>query len=85
MQTFSQYKNYYQYAKILYNKRLNKQILKSCQILKGLSVKSLFGAWPSHQGYLHVQNFKKSLRIYIKVVIKEPMVCGIKTDMNRVQ
>jgi len=44
MQTFLPYKDYNQCAEILDNKRLNKQILESYQILKVLSGQSFSGA-----------------------------------------
>jgi len=56
MQTFLPYKNYSQCAEILDNKRLNKQILESYQILKVLSGQSPSGAWRNHPAVLMWKN-----------------------------
>jgi hypothetical protein len=55
MQTFLPYKDFDQCAKTLDNKRLNKQILESYQILKVLSNQSSSGAWRNHPAVLNVE------------------------------
>jgi len=82
MQTFLPYKDYNQCAEILDNKRLNKQILESYQILKILSGKSPSGAWRNHPAVLMWKNAERSLRIYTNTMIKEARLRGIRTDGN---
>ena len=82
MQTFLPYQDYNQCAKILDNKRLNKQILESYQILNILSGRSSSGAWRNHPAVLMWKNAEKSLRIYVKYMIKEARLRGIRTDGN---
>ena len=82
MQTFLPYKDFNQCAETLDNKRLNKQILESYQILKVLSGQSASGAWRNHPAVLMWKNAEKSLRIYTKAIIKEASLRGIKTDKN---
>lgn len=82
MQTFLPYKDYSQCAKILDNKRLNKQILEGYQILNILSGTSPSGAWRNHPAVLMWKNAEKSLRIYVKHMIKEARHRGIRTDKN---
>lgn len=82
MQTFLPYKDYNQCAEILDNKRLNKQILESYQILKVLSGQSLSGAWRNHPAVLMWKNAEKSLRTYVNAMIKEARLRGIRTDGN---
>lgn len=82
MQTFLPYKEFDQCAKILDNKRLNKQILESYQILKVLSGQSPSGAWRNHPAVLMWKNAEKSLRVYTKAMIKEARLRGIRTDKN---
>ena len=82
MQTFLPYKEFDQCAQILDNKRLNKQILESYQILKVLSGQSSSGAWRNHPAVLMWKNAEKTLRAYTKAMIKEARLRGIKTDKN---
>lgn len=82
MQTFLPFQNYAKSAKSLDNKRLNKQILESYQILKVLSGKSPSGAWSNHPAVLMWKNAEKSLRTYTNAMIKEARLRGIKTDGN---
>jgi hypothetical protein len=84
MQTFLPYKDYNQCAEILDNKRLNKQILESYQILKVLSGQSQSGAWRNHPAVLMWKNAEKSLRIYVNAMIKEARFRGIRTDGNEI-
>jgi hypothetical protein len=82
MQTFLPYKDFDQCAKTLDNKRLNKQILETYQILKVLSGQSPSGAWRNHPAVLMWKNAETSLRTYAKAMIKEATGRGIKTDKN---
>jgi len=82
MQTFLPYKDFDQCAKTLDNKRLNKQILESYQILKVLSNQSSSGAWRNHPAVLMWKNAEKSLRTYANAMIKEARLRGIRTDGN---
>ena len=82
MQTFLPYQNYDESAESLDNKRLNKQILESYQILKVLSGQSPSGAWRNHPAVLMWKNAEYSLRAYAKAMITEANSRGIKTDKN---
>jgi hypothetical protein len=82
MQTFLPYKDFDQCAETLDNKRLNKQILESYQILKVLSGQSTSGAWRNHPAVLMWKNAEKSLLTYTRAMIKEASLRGIKTDKN---
>ena len=64
MQTFLPFQSYEESAESLDNKRLNKQILESYQILKVLSGQSASGAWRNHPAVLMWKNAEKSLLIY---------------------
>lgn len=83
MQTFLPYKDYSQCAEILDNKRLNKQILETYQILKVLSGRSPSGAWRNHPAVLMWKGAEHSLRAYVKAMITEANFRGIKTDKNQ--
>jgi hypothetical protein len=82
MQTFLPYKDFDQCAETLDNKRLNKQILESYQILKVLSGQSASGAWRNHPAVLMWKNAEKSLLTSTRAMIKEASLRGIKTDKN---
>lgn len=82
MQTFLSEPTIRECAKALDNKRLNKQILEGYQILKVLSNASPSGAWRNHPAVLMWKNHEHSLMSYIKSMVVEAKLRGIKTDKN---
>ena len=82
MQTFLPSINPNIAAKILDNKRLNKQILECYQILNVLSGKSKGNAWKNHPAVLMWEDYEQGLWKYVQAMIKEAKARGIKTDKN---
>jgi hypothetical protein len=80
MQTFLPSTSFAVCAQSLDSKRLNKQILEGYQILKVLSTKGK--AWSRHPATLMWTNCEKTLVKYIRTMIEEAKVRGIKTDKN---
>jgi len=82
MQTFLPSSNFITCAQMLDSKRLNKQILEGYQILNVLSGQSPTGGWRNHPAVKMWRGFEKTLHIYIKAMIHEARLRGIKTDKN---
>jgi hypothetical protein len=82
MQTFLPQSNYSISARILDNKRLNKQILEGYQILNVLSGKSKTGGWRNHPAVLMWKGFERGLWDYVQAMIAEAKSRGIKTENN---
>ena len=83
MQTFLPSSNFTNCAKLLDNKRLNKQILEGYQILNVNSGMSPTGGWRNHPAVLMWKNHEGSLLNYINEMIKEAKLRGINTDGNQ--
>jgi hypothetical protein len=84
MQTFLPFRSFFDSAKTLDNRRLNKQILEGYQILKVLSSDDPFAAWRNHPAVLMWKGHETALYFYTMAMIKEATMRGIKTDKNRV-
>lgn len=82
MQTFLPSSNIVESAKVLDNKRLNKQILEGYQILKVLSGASPSGAWRNHPAVLMWKGHEHALKLYIMAMVHEANFRGIKTENN---
>jgi len=82
MQTFLPYKQFDKSAQTLDNKRLNKQILESYQILKVLSNDDPNAAWRNHPAVKMWRGVEGQLWLYTMAMVKEANVRGIKTDKN---
>lgn len=82
MQTFFPFINLVDNAKVLDNKRLNKQILEGYQILKVLSGASPTGGWRNHPAVLMWKGHEYSLRTYVRTMVTEANIRGIKTENN---
>jgi hypothetical protein len=82
MQTFLPQVNFEICARMLDNKRLNKQILEGYQILNVLSGKSKTGGWRNHPAVLMWRGFERGLWAYIQAMIAEAKSRGIKTENN---
>lgn len=82
MQTFLPFKNFSESAKVLDNKRLNKQILEGYQILKVLNNPDPKAAWRNHPAVKMWRGHEHGLFKYIMSMVDEANVRGIKTDKN---
>jgi hypothetical protein len=82
MQTFLVSTNTLKAARALDNKRLNKQILEGYQILNVLSGRSKTGAWRNHPAVLMWKGYEHGLWKYIKGMVSEASLRGIKTENN---
>ena len=82
MQTFLPSANFTKCAKLLDNKRLNKQILEGYQILNVNSGMSATGGWRNHPAVLMWRGHEGSLLDYIYEMIKEAKKRGINTEGN---
>ena len=82
MQTFLPFKDFHKSAQALDNKRLNKQILESYQILKVLSNDDPKAAWRNHPAVKMWRGVEGQLWIYTMAMVKEADIRGIKTDKN---
>jgi len=80
MQTFLPLSDYNSSAQNLDNKRLNKQILESYQILNVLSGNSM--GWRNHPAVLMWKGSEHQLYTYANAMVKEAKVRGIKTENN---
>ena len=83
MQTFLPYPTMRDSLDALDNKRLNKQILETYQILKVLSGKSPSGGWRNHPAVLMWAGAEDELWRYGQVAMALAEMRGIKTDKNR--
>ncbi len=82
MQTFLPSTDSKESAKMLDNKRLNKQILEGYQILNVLSGMSKGNGWKNHPAVLMWKGYEQGLWGYIQDMIIEAKLRGIKTDKN---
>ena len=82
MQTFLPYSDYDQVAQVLDNKRLNKQILESYQILKVLSGQSPTGGWRNHPAVLMWKGHESELYKYAHRMMNEASLRGITITKN---
>lgn len=82
MQTFLPYKDFQSSAKVLDNKRLNKQILEGYQILKVLSSDDPKAAWRNHPAVKMWRGHEKALLHYVMSCVEEADARGIKTVNN---
>lgn len=82
MQTFMPYKDFAKTAKVLDNKRLNKQILECYQVLNVLSNKDPKAAWRNHPAVKMWRDHEFGLYNYVQAMIVEANTRGIKTDKN---
>jgi hypothetical protein len=80
MQTFLPYNTPGDCARVLDNKRLNKQILECYQILNVLSGNS--SAWRNHPAVLMWAGAETHLYRYAEVMVDEANKRGIKTENN---
>ena len=83
MQTFIPDKAFDNSAKILDNKRLNKQILEGYQILKVLNNPDPRAAWRNHPAAKMWEGHEQALFEYIMAMVKQAEFRGIKTDKNK--
>lgn len=82
MQTFLPSPSPMTSARILDNKRLNKQILECYQILNVLSGKSPTGGWRNHPAVLMWKGYERGLWQYVQAMIREARERGIRTENN---
>ena len=82
MQTFLPHTNTLKAARALDSKRLNKQILEGYQILNVLSGRSKTGAWKNHPAVLMWKGYEHGLWEYIRSMVSEASLRGIKTENN---
>jgi Pyrimidine dimer DNA glycosylase len=82
MQTFLPHPSMRESLDALDNKRLNKQILESYQILKVLSGQSPSNAWRNHPAVLMWEGAENELWRYSQTAIVLANMRGIKTDKN---
>jgi hypothetical protein len=82
MQTFLPSPSPMTSARILDNKRLNKQILECYQILNVLSGKSPTGGWRNHPAVLMWKGYERGLWQYVQAMIREAKLRGIRTENN---
>lgn len=82
MQTFLPYKDFNKTAKVLDNKRLNKQILEGYQILKVLNNPDPRAAWRNHPAAKMWEGHEQGLFTYILAMVAQARIRGIKTDKN---
>ena len=82
MQTFLPYKDFNKTARVLDNKRLNKQILECYQILKVLNNPDPRAGWRNHPAVKMWRGYEKKLFEYTMAMVKEANVRNIKTDKN---
>lgn len=82
MQTFLPYTNFDKVAKVLDNKRLNKQILEGYQILNVLSNDDPKAGWRNHPAVKMWRGHEFGLLDYILSMVKEADQRGIKTENN---
>ena len=82
MQTFLPSSDFVAVAQMLDSKRLNKQILEGYQILNVLSGQSPTGGWRNHPAVRMWAGHEMSLLQYIKTMIHEAKLRGIRTDKN---
>lgn len=83
MQTFLPYPSIGESLNALDNKRLNKQILETYQILNILSGQSKSGAWRNHPAVLMWEGAESELYRYAMNAITIANHRGIKTDKNK--
>jgi Pyrimidine dimer DNA glycosylase len=83
MQTFLPYPSKRESLDALDNKRLNKQILETYQILNILTGNSKSGAWRNHPAVLMWVGAESELYRYGMTAIVLAEMRGIKTDKNR--
>ena len=81
MQTFLPYKDFQESAKVLDNKRLNKQILEGYQILNVLRNDPRAG-WRNHPAVKMWRGHEKALLEYVMTCVREADKRGIKTENN---
>jgi hypothetical protein len=82
MQTFLPYPSMRDSLDALDNKRLNKQILETYQMLNVLSGQSKSGAWRNHPAVLMWEGAESELWRYGMTAIKLADMRGIKTENN---
>ena len=82
MQTFLPYPAMRDSLDALDNKRLNKQVLETYQILKVLSGQSLSNAWRNHPAVLMWEGAESELWRYGMTAIAMADMRGIKTENN---
>jgi hypothetical protein len=82
MQTFLPYKDFQESAKVLDNKRLNKQILEGYQILKVLSSDDPRAGWRNHPAVKMWRGHEKALLSYVMTCVAEADARGIRTENN---
>jgi hypothetical protein len=82
MQTFLPYPTLKDSLEALDNKRLNKQILETYQILNVLSGQSKSGAWRNHPAVLMWEGAEAELYRYGMIAVSIASGRGIKTDKN---
>ena len=82
MQTFLPFPAKRDSLDVLDNKRLNKQILETYQILKVLSGQSSSNAWRNHPAVLMWEGAESELWRYGQTAIVLAQMRGIKTDKN---
>ena len=83
MQTFLPYPSKRESLDALDNKRLNKQILETYQILNILTGNSKSGAWRNHPAVLMWEGAESELYRYGMTAIVLAEMRGIKTDKNK--
>lgn len=82
MQTFLPYKDFVLSARVLDNKRLNKQILEGYQILKVLTSDDPNAAWRNHPAVKMWRGCETALMTYVFDCVNEANKRGIKTENN---
>lgn len=83
MQTFLPFADFESSAKSLDNKRLNKQILECYQILKVLNNPDPHAGWRNHPAVKMWRGHEQALFVYVKAMIAQANLRGIKTDKNQ--
>jgi hypothetical protein len=82
MQTFLPFKSFYHTARVLDNKRLNKQILECYQILNVLSNDDPRAGWRNHPAVKMWRGHEQGLYNYAMTMVGEASERGIKTENN---
>ena len=84
MQTFLPYKDFVKVAKVLDNRRLNKQILECYQVLNVLSNPSPTAGWRNHPAVKMWRGHEFALYNYAMIMVSEADARSIRTEKNTI-
>jgi hypothetical protein len=82
MQTFVPFADSAASARVLDNKRLNKQLLEGRQIYNILASGKRTGAWVNHPAVKMWRNYDTGLFVYLSAIMEECQKRGIKWENN---